>query len=131
DFFASIFGTKVTKKDVFSYDTRVPQPRGRTEKQDEEFIIHPKYLRGMKRGEAVCRIVYVGGPKVFKMKLKEIKPPPVEFDYVGCVPIRDNHKKTNEFNKIEAPDVPKIEKKKTKKEAPEPEKLETDLTLNK
>ena len=26
DFFASIFGTKVTKKDVYSYDTRLPKP---------------------------------------------------------------------------------------------------------
>jgi hypothetical protein len=103
DFFASIFGTKVTKKDVYSYDTRISQPRGRTEKQDEEFIIHPNYLRGMKRGEAVCRIVYVSGPKVFKMKLKEVKPPPRGFDYVGCVPIRNNHLKTNDSNKIEVP----------------------------
>ncbi len=101
DFFASIFGTKVTKKDVYSYDTRVPQPRGRTEKQDEEFIVHPNYLRGMKRGEAVCRIVYVAGPKVFKMKLKEVKPPPSSFDYVRCVPIRDNHLKPNQYNAIE------------------------------
>ncbi len=106
DFFAAIFGTKVTMKDVLSYDTRVPQPRGKTVKPDEEFIIHPNYLRGMKRGEAVCRIVYVSGPKVFKMKLKEVKPPPREFDYVGCVPIRDNHKKSNQYNKI---DLPKVE----------------------
>jgi len=104
DFFASIFGTKVTKKDVYSYDTRISQPKGRTEKQDEEFIIHPNYLRGMKRGEAVCRIVYVSGPKVFKMKLKEVKPPPRGFDYVGCVPIRNNQLKTNDSNKIEVPD---------------------------
>ena len=116
DFFASIFGTKVTKKDVFSYDTRVPQPRGRTEKQDEEFIIHPNYLRGMKRGEAVCRIVYVSGPKVFKMKLKEVKPPPREFDYVRCVPIRDNHKKPNQFNVIEKPRSETPSKDKPKKE---------------
>ena len=86
-----------------SYDTRVSQPRGRTEKQDEEFIIHPNYLRGMKRGEAVCRIVYVSGPKVFKMKLKEVKAPPSSFDYVQCVPIRDNHLRKNESNKIENP----------------------------
>ena len=103
DFFAAIFGTKVTKKDVYSYDTRVSQPRGRTEKQDEEFIVHPNYLRGMKRGEAVCRIVYVSGPKVFKMKLKEVKAPPSSFDYVQCVPIRDNHLRKNESNKIENP----------------------------
>jgi hypothetical protein len=103
DFFASIFGTKVTKKDVYSYDTRISQPKGRTEKQDEEFIVHPNYLRGMKRGEAVCRIVYVTGPKVFKMKLKEVNPPPRGFDYVGCVPIRNNHLKTNDSNKIEVP----------------------------
>ena len=100
DFFASIFGTKVTKKDVYSYDTRVPQPRGRTEKQDEEFIIHPNYLRGMKRGEAVCRIVYVSGPKVFKMRLKEVKPPPSSFDYVRCVPIRNNHLRPIECNQV-------------------------------
>ncbi len=100
DFFASIFGTKVTKKDVYSYDTRASQPRGRTEKQDEEFIIHPNFLRGMRRGEAVCRIVYVSGPKVFKMRLKEVKPPPSSFDYVGCVPIRDNHLKPIEYNKV-------------------------------
>lgn len=100
DFFASIFGTKVTKKDVYSYDTRASQPRGRTEKQDEEFIIHPNYLRGMKRGEAVCRIVYVSGPKVFKMKLKEVQPPPAGFDYVKCVPIRNNHLRPLDANKI-------------------------------
>ena len=100
DFFASIFGTKVTKKDVYSYDTRASQPRGRTEKQDEEFIIHPNYLEGDAAGEAVCRIVYVSGPKVFKMRLKEDKPPPSNFDYVGCVPIRDNHLKPNEYNKV-------------------------------
>jgi type IV secretory pathway TraG/TraD family ATPase VirD4 len=110
NFFASIFGTKVTKKDVYSYDTRVSQPRGRTEKQDEEFIIHPNYLRGMKRGEAVCRIVYVGGPKVFKVKLKEVEPPPTSFDYVQCVPVRDNHLKKNESNHIEVPKVPKATK---------------------
>ena len=105
DFFASIFGTKVTKKDVYSYDTRMAQARGRTEKQDEEFIIHPNYLRGMKRGEAVCRIVYNSGPKVFKMKLKEVKSPPREFDYVKCVPIRNNHLKPNEFNKVLVPKI--------------------------
>jgi type IV secretory pathway TraG/TraD family ATPase VirD4 len=105
DFFAGIFGTKVTKKDVYSYDTRISQPRGRTEKQDEEFIIHPNYLRGMKRGEAVCRIVYVSGPKVFKMKLKEVKPPPASFDYVQCVPIRNNHLKPIESNKIVVPKI--------------------------
>ena len=130
DFFASIFGTKVTKKDVYSYDTRISQPRGRTEKQDEEFIIHPNYLRGMKRGEAVCRIVYVAGPKVFKMKLKEVKPPPSNFDYVGCVPIRDNHKRVIEFNKFEVPDAPKNEKKKPKKDEPGSDELEQGLTLN-
>ncbi len=143
DFFASIFGTKVTKKDVYSYDTRVSQPRGRTEKQDEEFIIHPNYLRGMKRGEAVCRIVYVGGPKVFKMKLKEVKPPPREFDYVGCVPIRNNHLKPIEFNKVVVPKIVtatkpdqhnktiKVEKKKVeasnKPEKEEPKKPETPV----
>ncbi len=116
DFFASIFGTKVTKKDVYSYDTRISQPRGRTEKQDEEFIIHPNYLRGMKRGEAVCRIVYVSGPKVFKMKLKEVKPPPREFDYVGCVPIRDNHLKANQYNKIVLPKAETQSKTSPKKE---------------
>jgi hypothetical protein len=116
DFFASIFGTKVTKKDVYSYDTRASQPRGRTEKQDEEFIIHPNYLRGMKRGEAVCRIVYVSGPKVFKMKLKEVKPPPREFDYVGCVPIRDNHLKANQYNKIVLPKAETQSKTSLKKE---------------
>ncbi len=130
DFFASIFGTKVTKKDVYSYDTRMAQARGRTEKQDEEFIIHPNYLRGMKRGEAVCRIVYVSGPKVFKMKLKEVKPPPTEFDYVGCVPIRNNHQKEIEFNKFEVPDAPKNEKKKQKKGFPGSDDLESNLTLN-
>lgn len=116
DFFASIFGTKVTKKDVYSYDTRVSQPRGRTEKQDEEFIIHPNYLRGMRRGEAVCRIVYVTGPKVFKMKLTEVKPPPRSFDYVKCVPIRNNHLKPLAFNKIEVPKVTTASKSKSKKE---------------
>ena len=122
DFFASIFGTKVTKKDVYSYDTRGAQPRGRTEKQDEEFIIHPNYLRGMKRGEAVCRIVYVSGPKVFKMKLKEVKPPPREFDYVGCVPIRNNHLKRNDFNVVV---VPKIISASKPEYATKPEKVET------
>ncbi len=130
DFFASIFGTKVTMKDVLSYDTRVPQPRGKTVKPDEEFIIHPNYLRGMKRGEAVCRIVYVSGPKVFKMKLKEVKPPPRDFDYVRCVPIRDNHKKQNEFNKIEVPEAPKQPKKPPKGKEPIHEKLETDLSMH-
>ncbi len=130
DFFASIFGTKVTKKDVYSYDTRMAQARGRTEKMDEEFIIHPNYLRGMKRGEAVCRIVYVGGPKVFKMKLKEIKPPPREFDYVGCVPIRNNHLKQNETNIVEVPDAPKQQKKATKGEAPVLEKIESELPMH-
>ncbi len=139
DFFAAIFGTKITKKDVYSYDTRVSQPRGRTEKQDEEFIIHPNYLRGMKRGEAVCRIVYVGGPKVFKMKLKEVKPPPSQFDYVGCVPIRDNHKKPIEFNRFEISDTPQEtkapgqskESKNPKKETPVvSEPLETQLTMH-
>ncbi len=129
DFFASIFGTKVTKKDVYSYDTRMAQARGRTEKMDEEFIIHPNYLRGMKRGEAVCRIVYVGGPKVFKMKLKEVKPPPREFDYVGCVPIRNNHLKQNEFNIVENPDAPKNDKKKPKKGGPGSDHLEAELKL--
>ncbi len=128
DFFASIFGTKVTKKDVFSYDTRIAQPMGRTEKQDEEFIIHPNYLRGMKRGEAVCRIVYVGGPKVFKMKLKEVKLPPPEFDFVGCVPIRNNHLKPIQFNHLEVPDAPKKEKKKGKEDQG-PDNLETSLDL--
>lgn len=116
DFFASIFGTKVTKKDVYSYDTRVPQPRGRTEKQDEEFIIHPNYLRGMKRGEAVCRIVYVSGPKVFKMRLKEVKPPPAHFDYVRCVPIRNNHLKPSQFNIVQAPKL--ITREKAVKQGP-------------
>ncbi len=128
DFFASIFGTKVTKKDVYSYDTRISQPRGRTEKQDEEFIIHPNYLRGMKRGEAVCRIVYVSGPKVFKMKLKEVKPPPSDFDYVACVPIRNNHLKKMDFNYFEVLDAPKNEKKKTKKD-PGSDQLEARLDL--
>lgn len=113
NFFASVFGTKVTKKDVYSYDTRASEPRGRTEKQDEEFIIHPNYLRGMKRGEAVCRIVYVSGPKVFKVKLKEVKAPPSNFDYVRCVPMRDNHLKDNEFNKIEIPKIIKTSKEET------------------
>lgn len=114
DFFASIFGTKVTKKDVYSYDTRMSQPKGRTEKQDEEFIVHPNYLRGMKRGEAVCRIVYVSGPKVFRMKLKEMKSPPSSFDYVGCVPTRNNHLKPNDFNKINLPKVETTPKSKSK-----------------
>lgn len=126
DFFASIFGTKVTKKDVYSYDTRVSQPRGRTEKQDEEFIIHPNYLRGMRRGEAVCRIVYVTGPKVFKMKLTEVKPPPRSFDYVKCVPIRNNHLKPLAFNKVEAPKVATASKSKSKKEV-EKELIETPV----
>ncbi len=128
DFFASIFGTKVTKKDVYSYDTRVPQPRGRTEKQDEEFIVHPNYLRGMKRGEAVCRIVYVAGPKVFKMKLKEVKPPPSSFDYVRCVPIRDNHLKPNQYNAIERI---KVETSKDKAESPKektPKKIKVETS---
>ena len=116
DFFASIFGTKVTKKDVYSYDTRSAQARGRTEKQDEEFIIHPNYLRLMKRGEAVCRIVYVTGPKIFKMKLKEVKSPPSSFDYVSCVPTRNNHLRPNEFNKIEVPKIETSQKPKPKKE---------------
>lgn len=125
DFFASVFGTKVTKKDVYSYDTRISQPRGRTEKQDEEFIIHPNYLRGMRRGEAVCRIVYVSGPKVFKMKLKEVKSPPRDFDYVKCVPIRDNHLKKNQFNKVEIPKIITASKESPKTE-PEKEKVKTD-----
>lgn len=116
DFFASIFGTKVTKKDVYSFDTRSAQARGRTEKLDEEFIIHPNYLRLMRRGEAVCRIVYVTGPKIFKMKLKEVKNPPSSFDYVGCVPIRDNHLKPNEYNKIVVPKVESTPKSKPKTE---------------
>lgn len=116
DFFASIFGTKVTKKDVYSYDTRSAQARGRTEKPDEEFIIHPNYLRLMRRGEAVCRIVYVTGPKIFKMRLKEVKSPPTSFDYVGCVPTRNNHLKPNEFNKIIVPKVETTTKSKPKKE---------------
>ena len=123
DFFAAIFGTKVTKKDVYSYDTRLSQPRGRTEKQDEEFIIHPNYLRGMKRGEAVCRIVYVAGPKVFKMKLKEVKPPPPDFDYVRCVPIRNNHLKPLEYNKVVVVNAVKESKAKSApKPNPKPEK---------
>ena len=123
DFFASIFGTKVTKKDVYSYDTRNSQPKGRTEKQDEEFIIHPNYLRGMRRGEAVCRIVYVTGPKVFKMRLKEVKPPPRDFDYVKCVPIRDNHLKPLESNKVVIVNSIKESKPKpTPKPTPKPEK---------
>ena len=43
DFFAAIFGTKVTKKDVYSYDTRISQPRGRTEKTGRG-IHHPSQL---------------------------------------------------------------------------------------
>jgi type IV secretory pathway TraG/TraD family ATPase VirD4 len=131
DFFASIFGTKVTKKDVYSYDTRIPQPRGRTEKQDEEFIIHPNYLRGMKRGEAVCRIVYVSGPKVFKMKLKEVKAPPRNFDYVRCVPIRDNHKKPNHFNEIEKPRLRTVSKSNPKSEEKKTSVKETKVSESK
>lgn len=77
----------------------------------------------------MCRIVYVGGPKVFKMKLKEVKPPPREFDYVGCVPIRNNHLKQNEFNIVENPDAPKNDKKKPKKGGPGSDHLEAELKL--
>ncbi len=128
NFFASIFGTKVTKKDVYSYDTRASQPRGRTEKQDEEFIIHPNYLRDMKRGEAVCRIVYVSGPKVFKMKLKEVQAPPTGFDYVKCVPVRNNHLSPMDSNKVVIVNAVKESKPKSKdveKPAVKTEKSET------
>src|ERR1700677_3771392 len=54
----------------------------------------------MKRGEAVCRIVYVSGPKVFKMKLKEVPAPPTGFDYVKCVPVRSNHLRPMDSNKV-------------------------------
>jgi type IV secretory pathway TraG/TraD family ATPase VirD4 len=100
DYFASLFGTKLTKKDVYSYDTRIPQAKGRTEKQDEEYVIHPNYLRDMPRGQAVCRIMYKTGPKIFKMNLKEMKKPPQDFDFISAVPVRNNHLKENEFNEI-------------------------------
>jgi hypothetical protein len=118
----------VTKKDVYSYDTRASQPRGRTEKQDEEFIIHPNYLRDMKRGEAVCRIVYVSGPKVFKMKLKEVQAPPTGFDYVKCVPVRNNHLSPMDSNKVVIVNAVKESKPKSKdveKPAVKTEKSET------
>jgi hypothetical protein len=77
----------------------------------------------MRRGEAVCRIVYVTGPKVFKMRLKEVKPPPRDFDYVKCVPIRDNHLKPLESNKVVIVNSIKESKPKpTPKPTPKPEK---------
>ncbi len=52
-------------------------------------------------GEAVCRIVYVSGSEGFQDKAQEVKPPPSrDFDYVRCVPIRDNHLKVIECNKV-------------------------------
>jgi uncharacterized protein YycO len=93
----------------------------------------------MKRGEAVCRIVYVSGPKVFKMKLKEVKAPPRNFDYVKCVPIRDNHKKQNQFNVIEKPrsktsskSNPKGDEKKTfvKESKTSESKLDSEVLSN-
>lgn len=111
DYFAALFGTRVTQKNVFSYDTRVPQARGRTERPDEEYVIHPNYLRGMPRGEAVCRIMYKTGPRVFKMKLKEIKRPPAGFDFIRAVPIRNNHLKGNDSNPVEIPKILKGGKK--------------------
>ena len=47
DYFASLFGTKLTKKDVYSYDTRIPQAKGRTEKQDEEYMSSTRTISGI------------------------------------------------------------------------------------
>lgn len=34
------------------------------------------------------------------MRLKEVKPPPSSFDYVKCVPIRNNHLRPIECNQV-------------------------------
>jgi hypothetical protein len=65
------------------------------------------------------------------MKLKEVKPPPREFDYVRCVPIRDNHKKPNQFNVIEKPRSETPTKDKPKKEEQKPTPKESKVSESK
>ncbi len=102
DEFAMLIGTKMADpKYVRSLKTNVGplgmrQEAGVTEKEEEEFILHPNIFKRLDKGQAIVYLAYDKGVTQDIIKFDKAPEPPSSFDLSDVVPLKENHRNHSE-----------------------------------